>query len=282
MRSMLFVPGDKEKMLLKSLALGADSVIWDLEDAVALTEKQTARATICKTLQNIQSAHVPIYIRVNSLGTNMLDVDLDSVVQQGVYGILFPKAESSSQVKELDSIMSRVEKQRGLPEGSVKVQCLLETCLGIIHAYAIASASPRVEAVCFGAEDFTLDLGTPRTRDGIESAYSRAAIAVAAGAAKVLAIDSVYSDLNDEEGLVNECRMVRQLGYRGKFAIHPKQLDVINREFSPSESELAFAQRIMEAFNRPENVNAGVITVDGKMIDAPILERARRLVRFNH
>jgi len=279
---MLFVPGDKEKMLLKSLALGADSVIWDLEDAVALTEKQTARATICKTLQNIQSAHVPIYIRVNSLGTNMLDVDLDSVVQQGVYGILFPKAESSSQVKELDSIMSRVEKQRGLPEGSVKVQCLLETCLGIIHAYAIASASPRVEAVCFGAEDFTLDLGTPRTRDGIESAYSRAAIAVAAGAAKVLAIDSVYSDLNDEEGLVNECRMVRQLGYRGKFAIHPKQLDVINREFSPSESELAFAQRIMEAFNRPENVNAGVITVDGKMIDAPILERARRLVRFNH
>jgi citrate lyase subunit beta/citryl-CoA lyase len=279
---MLFVPGDKEKMLLKSLALGADSVIWDLEDAVALTEKQTARATICKTLQNIQSAHVPIYIRVNSLGTNMLDVDLDSVVQQGVYGILFPKAESSSQVKELDSILSRVEKQRGLPEGSVKVQCLLETCLGIIHAYAIASASPRVEAVCFGAEDFTLDLGTPRTRDGIESAYSRAAIAVAAGAAKVLAIDSVYSDLNDEEGLVNECRMVRQLGYRGKFAIHPKQLDVINREFSPSESELAFAQRIMEAFNRPENVNAGVITVDGKMIDAPILERARRLVRFNH
>jgi citrate lyase subunit beta/citryl-CoA lyase len=279
---MLFVPGDKEKMLLKSLALGADSVIWDLEDAVALTEKQTARATICKTLQNIQSAHVPIYIRVNSLGTNMLDVDLDSVVQRGVHGILFPKAESSSQVKELDSILSRVEKQRGLPEGSVKVQCLLETCLGIIHAYAIASASPRVEAVCFGAEDFTLDLGTPRTRDGIESAYSRAAIAVAAGAAKVLAIDSVYSDLNDEEGLVNECRMVRQLGYRGKFAIHPKQLDVINREFSPSESELAFAQRIMEAFNRPENVNAGVITVDGKMIDAPILERARRLVRFNH
>ena len=282
MRSMLFVPGDKEKMLLKSLTLGADSVIWDLEDAVALTEKQTARATICKTLQNIQSAHVPIYIRVNSLGTNMLDVDLDSVVQRGVYGILFPKAESSSQVKELDSILSRVEKQRGLPEGSVKVQCLLETCLGIIHAYAIAGASPRVEAVCFGAEDFTLDLGTPRTRDGIESAYSRAAIAVAAGAAKVLAIDSVYSDLNDEEGLVNECRTVRQLGYRGKFAIHPKQLDVINREFSPSESELAFAQRIMEAFNRPENVNAGVITVDGKMIDAPILERARRLVRFNH
>jgi len=282
MRSMLFVPGDKEKMLLKSLALGADSVIWDLEDAVALTEKQTAKATICKTLQNITSAHVPIYIRVNSLGTNMLDVDLESVVQQGVYGILFPKAESSSQVKELDSILSRVEKQRGLPEGSVKVQCLLETCLGIIHAYAIASASPRVEAVCFGAEDFTLDLGTPRTRDGIESAYSRAAIAVAAGAAKVLAIDSVYSDLNDEEGLVNECRVVRQLGYRGKFAIHPKQLDVINREFSPSESELAFARKIVEAFKRPENVNAGVITVEGKMIDAPILERAKRLVRFNH
>ena len=163
----------------------------------------------------------------------------------------------------------------------MKVQCLLETCLGVIHAYAIATASPRVEAVCFGAEDFTLDLGTPRTRDGVESAYSRAAIAVAAGAAKVFAIDTVFSDLNDEEGLINECRMVRQLGYSGKFAIHPKQLDVINREFSPAERELAFAAKIVEAFNRPENANAGVITVEGKMIDAPILQRARRLLSFN-
>ena len=282
MRTMLFAPGDKEKMLLKSLVSGADTVIWDLEDAVALTAKQTARATISKALQNLPSAHVPIYIRVNSLGTNLLDIDLDGVVQRGVYGILFPKAESSTQVKELDSMLSRLEKQRGLAEGSVKVQCLLETCLGVIHAYAIASASPRVEAVCFGAEDFTLDLGTPRTREGMESAYSRATIAVAAGAAKVFAIDAVYSDLNDEAGLVNECRMVRQLGYRGKFAIHPKQLDVINREFSPPESELAFAARIVEAFNRPENANAGVITVDGKMIDAPILQRARRLLSFNH
>ncbi|MGA2962826.1 MAG: CoA ester lyase [Candidatus Korobacteraceae bacterium] len=281
MRTMLFAPGNKEKMLLKSLVSGADTVIWDLEDAVALAEKETARATIAKTLQNLPPTHVPIYIRVNSLGMNMLDIDLDAVVQRGVYGILFPKAESSAQVKELDSILSRVEKKQGLAEGSVKVQCLLETCLGVIHAYAIATASPRVEAVCFGAEDFTLDLGTPRTREGVESAYSRAAIAVAAGAAKVFAIDSVFSDLNDEEGLINECRMVRQLGYRGKFAIHPKQLDVINREFSPSESELAFAARIVEAFNRPENAKAGVITVEGKMIDAPILQRARRLLSFN-
>ncbi len=282
MRTMLFAPGDREKMLLKSLASGADTVIWDLEDAVALTAKQTARATISKTLQNLPSAHVPIFIRVNGLGTKLLDIDLDGVVQRGVYGILFPKAESSAQVKELDSMLSRIEKQRGLAEGSVKVQCLLETCLGVIRAYEIASASPRVEAVCFGAEDFTLDLGVPRTRDGVESAYARAAIAVAAGAAKVFAIDSVYSDLNDEEGLVNECRMARRSGYRGKLAIHPKQLDVINREFSPSESELAFAAKIVEAFNRPENANAGVITVDGKMIDAPILQRARRLLSLNH
>ncbi len=281
MRTMLFAPGDQEKMLLKSPASGADAVIWDLEDAVAPAAKQTARDTITKALQNLPSVHVPIYIRVNSSSTNLLDADLDGVLQRGVNGILFPKAESSTQIKELDSRLSRIEKQRGLEEGSVRVQCLLETCLGVIHAYEIAGASPRVEAVCFGAEDFTLDLGAPRTRDGVESAYPRAAIAVAAGAAKVFAIDAVYSDLNDEEGLVNECRMVRQLGYRGKFAIHPKQLDVINREFSPSESELAFAVKIVEAFNRPENANAGVITVDGKMIDAPILQRARLLLSFN-
>jgi citrate lyase subunit beta/citryl-CoA lyase len=150
----------------------------------------------------------------------------------------------------------------------------------VLNAYAIASASSRLDGISFGAEDFTLDLGTQRTRDGLELAFPRASVALAAGAAKVLAIDTVYSDLNDEEGLANECRVARQLGYKGKFALHPKQIEIINREFSPSDSELAYAEKVVAAFNTAQEANIGVITVDGKMIDPPVVERARQLLRL--
>jgi citrate lyase subunit beta/citryl-CoA lyase len=176
--------------------------------------------------------------------------------------------------------LSRLERANGLSERAIKVNCLIETCLGVLHAYALATACPRVDGLSFGAEDFTLDLGTARTREGHDLAYARSAVAVAAGAAKVLAIDTVFSDLNDESGLANECRMARQLGFKGKFAIHPKQLATINREFSPSDSEVAYAEKVVLAFRQAQEENRGVITVDGKMIDGPIVERAKLILRL--
>ena len=279
-RTMLFVPGDKEKLLLKSLGLGADAVIWDVEDAVAPAEKETARAAIGRALATAPAIHVPIWVRINALGCNMLEADLKQVVRPHLSGVVFSKTESAEQVQELDSSLSRLERENGLAEGTIKINCLVETCLGVLHAYAAATASPRVEGVSFGAEDFTLDLGTARTRDGHDLAYPRSAVALAAGAAKIAAIDTVFSDLNDEEGLADECRMVRQLGFKGKLAIHPKQLEIINREFSPSASEVAYAEKVLMAFRKAQQENRGVITVDGKMIDIPIVERARLTLRM--
>jgi len=280
MRTMLFVPGDKERLLLKSLELGTDAVIWDVEDAVALPGKELARAAIGNALEAAPAKHVPIYVRINAFGTNLLDADLNQIVRPGLCGVILSKAESQEQVRELDSLLSLLERANGLSERAIKVNCLIETCLGVLHAYAIATASPRVAGVSFGAEDFTLDLGAARTREGNEVAYARAAVAVAAGAAKILAIDTVYPDLKDEEGLANECRRARQLGFKGKFAIHPKQLETINREFSPSEGELAYAEKVVIAFRKAEEEKRGVITVDGKMIDGPIVERAKLILRL--
>jgi citrate lyase subunit beta/citryl-CoA lyase len=279
-RTILFVPGNKEKMVMKSLEVGADALVWDLEDAVALSEKDLARATLSKALQNCAPINKPIYVRINSIGANMLQDDLSSVVYAGLCGVMLSKAECPSQVRDLDQALTRWEKDRGLAAGKVEIHCILETCLGVVNAYPIASASARVSGVSFGAEDFTLDLGTSRTREGLELAHARGAIAVAAGAAKVTAIDTVFSDLNDEEGLLRECQVARQLGYKGKFAIHPKQIEIINRAFSPSENELVYAEKVVQAFNKAQEANLGVITVDGKMVDPPVVERARQLLRF--
>ena len=267
-------------MLVKSLGTGTDALVWDLEDAVAPAEKDLARTTICNALQSPGSNTKPIYVRINSLGAGMLEPDLTHIVHPGLYGVMLSKAESPSQVQELDQALSKLEETRGLKPGIVKIHCILETCLGVLNAFAVAKASARVDGVSFGAEDFTLDLGTARTRGGAELAFARASVALAAGAAKVLAIDTVFSDLNDQEGLAAECQVARQLGFKGKFALHPKQIDIINREFSPSEAEFAYAERVIEAFNRAQEANAGVITVDGKMVDFPVVERARQLLRL--
>ncbi len=279
-RTMLFVPGDKEKLLLKSLGLGADAVIWDIEDAVAPPEKELARAAIGNALQAAPAKHVSVYVRINPFSSNMLDADLDQIVRPGLCGVVLSKAESPEQVRELDLALSRLERVNGLLQGAIEINCLLETCLGVLNAYAIAKASPRVGALSFGAEDFTLDLGTTRSREGDEIAYPRSAVALAAGAAKILAIDTVYPDLNDEDGLANDCRIARSLGFKGKLAVHPKQLATINREFSPSSSEVAYAEKVVLAFRKAQEENRGVITVDGKMIDLPVVERAKLILRF--
>jgi citrate lyase subunit beta/citryl-CoA lyase len=244
-------------MVLKSLDIGADALVWDLEDAVHLAEKDLARTTIFKSLQNLASNPKPIYVRINSLGAGMLEADLAHIVHPGLYGVMLSKSESPTQVKQLDHALTLLETARELPPGAIKIHCILETCLGVLNAYAIAASSSRIDGISFSAEDFTLDLGTARNRDGAELAFPRASIGLAAGAAKVLAIDTVYSDLNDEEGLARECRVARQFGYKGKFALHPKQLDIINREFSPSASELAYAEKVVEAFAKAQEANIG-------------------------
>lgn len=279
-RSILFVPGNKEKMVIKSLGAGADAVMWDVEDGVPLSEKDEARRVIAKSLNELPLGNIPVYVRINALSSNMLRADLEAVVHSNLYAVALAKTESEADVARIDEVLAELESRDGIEKGKIKIHCILETCLGVLDAYKIAKSSLRVEGVSFGAEDFTLDLGTSRSREGSELAHARGNVVLAAGAAKVAAIDTVYSDLSDEEGFVNECRLGRQLGFRGKFAIHPKQVETINREFSPSEKELEFAEKVVEAFTKAQEANIGVITVDGKMVDPPVVEKAKQLLKF--
>lgn len=288
-RSWLFMPGNKEKMLDKSPTIGADAVVWDLEDGVSQADKPAARELIKVKLGAMSSAldsggssFPQFYVRINGVGAGMLDEDLKAAVSPYLSGIMMPKVESPEEVRLVARTLSSLEKERDIPEGSVKIVVTFETALGVIRSFDIASASDRVIGLCFGAEDYTLDLGTSRSREGSELLYARCAIVVAAAAVKAQVIDTVYSDLNDEEGLTQECMVVRQLGFTGKCAIHPKQLPVINRIFSPSERELEYARKVVEAYGKAQEAGISVITVDGKMVDPPVVERYRQLLKRFH
>lgn len=265
-------------MLAKSLASGADALVWDLEDGVPPAEKANARLTIRRALDALPAGSPVIWIRINSVVAGVLDEDLAAVVHPKLHGVLLSKAESAEQMQALDKGLAKWEKKLGVPSGAVRSHGILETAAGVASAQAIAKASSRVESISLGAEDFTLDLGTSRSKEGVELMYARGCIILAAAVARVQAIDTVYSDLQDEDGLAHESRLARQLGFRGKFALHPKQVAAINTAFSPSETELAFARKVVAAFAEAQSGPAGVIVVDGRMVDLPVAERARRLL----
>ncbi|MDN5346522.1 MAG: citrate lyase subunit beta / citryl-CoA lyase [Clostridia bacterium] len=277
MRSLLFMPGNKEKMLAKTPTVGADAVIWDLEDAVSPAEKPAARQLIHQYLKE-QPLGLPIYVRTNAVSSGLIDADLQAVVSPNLRGIVLPKVEAADEIRYVSRTLVNLEQELGLPRSGIKIIALLETALGVIRAYEIATASERVEALSLGAEDFASDLGTSRSREGIELAHARGNIVLAAAAAKIMALDTVYSDLNDPDGLERECRLARQLGFSGKCAIHPKQVEIINKAFSPTEAELEYARKVVAAFEEAQAQNLGVIVVEGRMVDKPIVQRALRLL----
>ncbi len=281
MRSLLFMPGNRERMLAKTPTMVADGVIWDLEDAVPWEEKQAARELVRQVLAE-QGVQFPdslrLYVRVNPEVSDLLEADLGAVAGPCLHGVMLPKVESAEQVLRLDRLLGELEEERRLAPGSIKVLILVETALGVIRAYDSASVCGRVEAVCFGGEDFTRDLGIQRTPDGDEIHHARCAIVLAAAAAGLQAVDTVYTSLDDLAGLERDCALARRLGFGGKLAIHPRQVDLINRTFAPTEADLAFARRVVEAFADPAAAGRGVVVVNGKMVDKPVVERARRLL----
>lgn len=273
--------------MAKTPGVTADAVIWDLEDAVAPQDKGAARLLVSQMLSELgraasgagQSAtgpYVPIVVRVNATPTGLTEADLEAVVGPGLTGVMLPKSESPAEVAAVCRTLSRLEAERGLAEGSVAILALVETALGIVKAYEVASASPRVRAVCLGAEDLTRDMAVSRSRDGLEIAHARGAVVLAAAAAGVQAVDTVYVDLNDAAGLEQECLLARRFGFGGKLAIHPKQVDAMNRAFSPTQAEVEYARRVVAAFQGATAAPKGVVVVDGKMVDRPVVERALR------
>ena len=277
MRSLLYVPGSKARMLEKAKTLTPDVIIFDLEDGVAPGEKETARRMVAEAIE-AGPYMGQVAVRVNAFFTGLTEADLRAISKPGVDMVLFPKIDTPEEIRQAERLLVKVEEEHALPAGSVKMLAMVETALGVLNAFEIGRASERLLALCFGAEDFTHDIGAIRTKQGLEIVHARGHIVLASRAAGVLAIDTPYTDLTDDEGFLAETRAIRGMGYGGKLLIHPKQIELVHQAFAPSEEETAHAQRVVEAFEAAESGGEGAIALDGKMIDAPVVARAREIL----
>jgi citrate lyase subunit beta/citryl-CoA lyase len=279
LRSLLYVPGNQPRMLSKAPTLGADALLLDLEDSVPLAEKPHARRLVAEAVKTIVPGFPGlVFVRVNALSTGLTAVDIETVVQPGLAGISLPKVNSVRDVETASGLLERAEQERGLEKGTLALIVNVETALGLVQAYETASASQRVVAVVFGGEDFTLDMGLPRDVTATDLAHARAEVAIVARAVGVQAIDIVYPYLDDEEGLELDTQTGRRMGYQGKQVIHPRQVPVVNRVLTPRPEEIAQAEQVVRAFEEAEAEGRGVIALHGKMVDRPVVERARQVL----
>jgi len=277
-RSLLFIPGNKPNMLAKAESCSPDVLVPDMEDSVPDAEKSAARATIGEWLPRLAAHTALLMPRVNSLRTGWFEDDLAGAVAPGVWGISIGKVESAADISAISAAMARTERAAGLEVGSLRLVPWIETARAIVDCHAICSASERIAAIAFGGEDYTADLGVERLDDESNLIYARSAICNAARAAGVLALDTPYFQFRNAEGLKASSRAAKRLGFKGRFAIHPDQIEVINTCFSPSEAEIDEAQRIVAAFEEAERRGRGSTSLDGRVIDVPVVKRARALL----
>ena len=282
-RSWMFVPGHRQKMIDKALGLNADAIMLDIEDGVAPNEKDTARQLIGKALGHEKAPNTPArFVRINAIGHARMDADLEAVIRPGLEGLVCPKVETADEVRKVDAILNEREPKLKMTRGEVKLLIAIESPRGLLNAPAIAACSPRVCGLMFGAEDFGRELGLPTSREGEarDMLYARSAMVIAAAAAHVQAVDGVWVDLKDTEGLVGFARQSRQLGFSGMSSIHPSQIDPINSHFSPTAEEINYAEQVVKAFEEANARGDGSIALGGQLIDRPIVERARRTLEM--
>jgi citrate lyase subunit beta/citryl-CoA lyase len=282
-RSWMFVPGHRQKMIDKALGLNADAIMLDIEDGVAPNEKDNARQLIGKALGRPKEPNSPArFVRINAIGHARMDADLDAVVRPGLEGLVLPKVETPEEVMKVDAILTQRERQRRMPAGVLKLLVAIESPRGLLNAPVIAGRSPRVCGLMFGAEDFGRELGLPTFREGEarDMLYARSALVVAAASAHVQAVDGVWVDLKDTEGLTNFARQSRRIGFSAMSSIHPSQIDPINQMFSPTPEEIDYAEKVVQAFEEANARGDGSIAFGGQLIDRPIVERARRALEM--
>ena len=277
-RSVLFMPGDSMRKISKASQMDVDSIVMDLEDSVALNNKDEARCTVNEALNTIGFGGSERLIRLNSVNTALWKDDLKVTVDSRPDGYVMPKVESAEQIQLVSHTLDEAEKAHGWPQHSIRLLVIIETARGIMDLREIAQASPRLDALMFGAEDLAGDMGARRTRAGWEVFYARSAVVTAAAAYKLQAIDMVLVDLNDLARLEKECISARELGYEGKIAIHPRQVEIINRVFAPSPEEIEQARRLIQAHDEYQAAGSGVFELDGKMVDMPMVRMAERVL----
>jgi citrate lyase subunit beta/citryl-CoA lyase len=282
-RSWMFVPGHREKMIDKALGLNADAIMLDIEDGVAPSEKETARKCIREALGRDKAPNSPArFVRINAIGHERMDADLSAVIRPGLEGLVCPKVETPEEVRKVDAIVKEREPVLKMVSGGVALLIAIESPRGLMNAAAIAAASPRVCGLMFGAEDFGRELGLPTSREGEarDMLYARSALVIAAASAHVQPVDGVWVDLKDMDGLIGFARQSRRLGFSGMSSIHPSQIDPINKQFSPTVDEIAYAEKVVQAFEEANARGDGSIALGGQLIDRPIVERARRTLEM--
>jgi len=276
-RAMLFAPGNNPGLLQNAGIYGADSLIFDLEDAVSIYEKDSARLLVRNAIRTIQYP-CEVGVRINHITTPWGLRDLEEVLSAKPDFIRLPKCEDAEELKLIDDIITKAEKKHGFAEGSIQLMAAIESPKGLRNAYQIATAVPRMMALAIGGEDFATSLKTTKTKDGTELLVAKSMIVFAAREAGISPIDSVFSDINDEENFIKETELAKQLGFDGKSCVHPRQIELVHRVFQPTQKEVASARRIIKAYNEAMERKLGVVAVDGKMIDAPMITRAKRVL----
>ncbi len=278
LRSFLFAPGNHSRRVEKALTLDADAVILDLEDAVATAEKPATRTAVAAALERPRRGL--LYVRVNAVDTEFCYGDLVTIAQPGLDGVILPKVESTVGLATIDWLLAQLERDRGLQPGGIDLIPIIETARGLDRLGAILATGTRVRRVAFGAGDFTLDVNMVWSRGEVELAHARAAIVTASRAAGIEApLDTVWVELTDSDGLEASARSALGFGFQGKMCIHPDQIAVVNRVFTPSDEEIAFAERVAAAFAKAEAEGSAAIQLVGKFIDYPIVYRARRVLQ---
>lgn len=276
-RTMMFVPGANAAMLRDAPLYGADSIMFDLEDAVSLKEKDSARTLVHFALKTFDYSDVETVVRINSLD-GVGAQDIEAMVLAGVNVIRLPKTETAQDIIDVDGVITRVEGENGLPLGTTKMMAAIESAEGTLNAPEIAKASTRLIGIALGAEDYVTNMKTQRYPDGNELFFARSMILHAARAAGIAAIDTVYSDVDNIDGFTDEVTRIKQLGFDGKSVINPRQIPIVNAIYAPTESQIQDAKEIIWAIREAEAKGSGVVSLNGKMIDKPIVERAERVI----
>ena len=279
-RTMLFVPGNNPGLLRDAHIYGSDSIMFDLEDSVSVTEKDAARLLVFHAARTIDYGKVEKVVRVNPLDTEFGQHDIEAMVRARIDVIRLPKTETADDILKTEAAIAKAEKAAGIEVGTTKMMAAIEGPLGVINAYAIATATPRLIGIAIGAEDYAAGMKTKRSVEGTELLYARSAIVVAARAAGIDAIDTVFGDLNDTVGFENEVKLIKQLGFDGKSVINPRQIGPIHAIFTPTEKEIAKAITIVDAMEQALKAGVGVISLNGRMIDKPVLTRAQRILQM--
>lgn len=277
-RTMMFVPGNNPAMIKDAGIYQADSIMFDLEDSVSLSEKDAARMLVYQALQTVDYEGTELVVRINDIDSEFGRADIFAMIKAGVQVIRLPKTETAEDIHKVEAIILEAEKRFNIKEDHTLMMAAIESAKGVLNAPAIAKASKRLIGIAIGAEDYVTSMKTHRYPDGKELFFARSMIVHAARAAGIFAFDTVYSDVENEEGLLNEVKLIHQLGFDGKSVINPRQIPIVNSVYEPTIKEIHHALNVLSAIDEAKAKGSGVISLDGKMIDKPIVERAQRVI----